>query len=285
MGEGGLPRWLRWWGGAAIAALCTGAAFLAEVLPDESLSPRASLSIKVGGAVAAMLVVLLLAKQTWDDAQEREDTKKLAKAKVADYQLTLESVLMPLTEIFDRIITAPNEVGRIEARRAIKKAVVNSFVQFAGAPRARSRYFDYEHSGRLVCRGIHAGLDSRPRTEFSSADPNHAEIFQLLESRQPGLREYVDAENPPRFPLERDNKTFLYVPVATSAEIFGLLTLDAPGDLNLQHLNEMLLLAQLLGIALASNGSSRASTNSTANRGQRPTRPARSATKRGDSTA
>jgi hypothetical protein len=46
------------------------------------------------------------------------------------------------------------------------------------------------------------------------------------------------------------------VPVATSAEIFGLLTLDAlhPGELLPQHEKEMLLLAQLLGIALASSG-------------------------------
>jgi hypothetical protein len=43
------------------------------------------------------------------------------------------------------------------------------------------------------------------------------------------------------------------VPVATSAEIFGLLTLDAlhPDELLPQHEKEMLLLAQLLGIALA----------------------------------
>jgi transcriptional regulator with GAF, ATPase, and Fis domain len=67
-------------------------------------------------------------------------------------------------------------------------------------------------------------------------------------------------------PLEtKDYKTFISVPVATSAEIFGLLTLDAlhVGDLKQEHMKQMLLLAQLLGIALASNANNRFSTNST----------------------
>jgi hypothetical protein len=44
------------------------------------------------------------------------------------------------------------------------------------------------------------------------------------------------------------------VPVATSAEIYVLLALDAlhAGELQPQHEKEVLLLAQLLGIALAS---------------------------------
>jgi hypothetical protein len=51
--------------------------------------------------------------------------------------------------------------------------------------------------------------------------------------------------------------------VATSAEIFGLLTLDAlhPGELLPQHEKEVLLLARLLGIALAGGGRHRGSPN------------------------
>ncbi|MGH4002003.1 MAG: hypothetical protein ACRDTJ_31580, partial [Pseudonocardiaceae bacterium] len=78
--------------------------------------------------------------------------------------------------------------------------------------------------------------------------------------------------------------------VATSAEIFGLLTLDAlhVGDLKQEHVKQMLLLAQLLGIALASNGSNRVSANRTAS-GRQPDQASslskRSAIRRGDSTA
>src|SRR4029077_19752416 len=49
MVRSGLPNWVRWWGGSLIAAVCAGAAFLAQVQSGEHLSPLASISIKVGG--------------------------------------------------------------------------------------------------------------------------------------------------------------------------------------------------------------------------------------------
>ncbi len=282
--------WRRWWGGAVVAAICAGGAFIAQVQVGDRLSAWASWTITLGGATATMLAVLLPARQTLTEVQAREAAEQLAKTAVTNYRLTLRSILLPLTDIFDRIITAPNEKGRMEAKGAMKQAVVNSVVQFTDVPRARSCYFDYEHSGKkgkLACR-IYAGRDSRPRTEFSSADPNHAEIFQLLESRQSELIENTDIGNPPRFLFNGDCKTYISVPVATSTEIFGLLTLDAlhAEGLEPQHEKEMLLLAQLLGIALASGGSIRSGTNNIAAAGgRRFARLVRSVTRRGNSTA
>lgn len=253
----GLPQWLRWWGGSLIAATCAGAAFIAQVQTGENLSPWASMAIKIGGAAATVIALLLPARQTWLEVRAREDAQQLAKLAVTNYQLALRSVYIPLTDIFDRIITAPNETGQTEAKGAAKQAVVNSVVQFTDVPRARSCYFDYEHNGqekRLVCR-IYAGRDAKPRTEFSSFDPGHREVFKLLENRQPERKENIALEDPSRFPPDGDYnyRTYISVPVATSAEIFGLLTLDAlhAGELLPQHEKEMLLLAQLLGIALA----------------------------------
>jgi GAF domain-containing protein len=127
-------------------------------------------------------------------------------------------------------------------------------------PRARSCYFDYEDHGeerKLVCR-IYAGRDARPQTEFSSSNPAHLEVFKLLENRQSVRKENIAPEDPSRLALDRHYtyQTYISVPVATSTEIFGLLTLDAlhPGELLPQHEKEMLLLAQLLGIALAGGG-------------------------------
>jgi GAF domain-containing protein len=81
------------------------------------------------------------------------------------------------------------------------------------------------------------------------------EIFKLLENRKSERKENIALEDPSRFPPDQDHnyQSYISVPVATSAEIFGLLTLDAlhPGELLPQHEKEMLLLAQLLGIALA----------------------------------
>jgi GAF domain-containing protein len=257
MGEGGFPYWLRWWGGALVAATCAGVAFIAQVQAGEHLSPWASWAIKFGGAAATVVALLLPARQTWVEVRVREDAEQLAKTAVSNYQLVLRSILLPLTDIFDRIITASNETHQMEAKGAAKQAVVNSVVQFADVPRARSCYFDYEHSSqekKLICRA-YAGRDARPRPEFSSADPDHIEIFKLLEDRRPERNENITLESSLRFSLDRDHnyQTYISVPVATSAEIFGLLTLDAlhPGELLPQHEKEMLLLAQLLGIALA----------------------------------
>jgi transcriptional regulator with GAF, ATPase, and Fis domain len=296
MGNGGWSRLLHWWGGTILAATCAGAAFIAQAEAAESLSPWASWTIKLGGAGATVVGLLLPARQTWIEVRAREDAEQLAKAEVTNYQLAMRSVLLPLTDIFDQIITAPNETGRMEAKGAAKQAVVNSVVQFTNIPRARSCYFEYECSDqekKLVCR-TYAGRDSKPRTGFSSTNSDHAEVFKLLENRQTEFKQNIDQENSPRFPSDRDYnyKTYISVPVATSAEIFGLLTLDAlHGDELLpQHEKEMLLLAQLLGIALAGN-TSRADrhlsiTNSAPVTGaQRPARQARSITGHDNSTA
>jgi transcriptional regulator with GAF, ATPase, and Fis domain len=86
-------------------------------------------------------------------------------------------------------------------------------------------------------------------------DPRHTEVFKLLEDRRSEMKENLTLEDSERFPDDRDYnyETYISVPVATSAEIYGLLTLDAlhAGELLPQHEKEVLLLAQLLGIALA----------------------------------
>jgi GAF domain-containing protein len=257
MEDGGWSRLLRWWGGTALAAMCAGAAFIAQAEAAESWPSWVSWSIKLGGAGATVVALLLPARQTWIEVRAREDALQLAKEAVTDYQLALRSVLLPLTDIFDRIITASDEASRMEAKGAAKQAVVNYVVQFTNIPRTRSCYFDYECNNeerKLVCR-VYAGRDSRPRTTFTSTNPDHAEVFKLLENRQTEFRQNIDQENSLRFPAERryNYKTYISVPVATSTEIFGLLTLDALGgdQLGEQNQKEMLLLAQLLGIALA----------------------------------
>jgi hypothetical protein len=292
MGNGGWSRLLHWWGGTVLAAMCAGAAFIAQAEAAENLSPWVSWAIKLGGAGATVVALLLPARQTWTEVRAREDAEQLAKAAVTNYQLALRSVLLPLTDIFDQIITAPNETGRMEAKGAAKQAVVNSAVQFTNVPRARSCYFEYEcdeQEKRLICR-TYAGRDSRPRTGFSSANPDHAEVFRLLEDRQAEFKQNIDLESSLRFPSGRDYtyKSYISVPVATSAEIFGLLTLDAlQGDELLpQHEKEMLLLAQLLGLALAGSSRDRSGTNSAPTTGgQRPARQVRSITRRDNSTA
>jgi hypothetical protein len=206
MGNGGWSRLLRWWGGTVLAAICAGAAFIAEVQAGEHLSTWASWLIKFGGASATVVALLLPARQTWTEIRAREDAKQLAKAEVVNYQLALRSVLLPLTDLLERIITAPNKTDRTEAKGAAKQAVVNSVVQFTNVPRARSCYFDYERGGpdeRLVCR-IYAGRDSKPRTEFSSANPDHAEVFKLLKDRRTEFRQNIDLEDSLRFPSDRE---------------------------------------------------------------------------------
>jgi GAF domain-containing protein len=269
--------------------MCAVVAYLPQVGVGDQLPSWANQTLKIGGIAGTLIAVLFAARQTRTEARAKEDAEQLAKTAVTNYRLALESILLPLTELFDRIITAPDESSRMEAKGAMKQAVVNSAVQFADVSdisRVRSCYFDYDGKhGRLVCR-TYTGRGSRPRTELSRAEPNHAEIFRLLEGRQSRLIENVDKENYPRFPLDGEHKTYILVPVATRAEVFGLLTLDAlqEGDLKSQDEKEMLLLAQLLGIALASNGNSRGRANNLIVDGrQRFARLVYSVTRRGNS--
>lgn len=81
---GGFPHWLRWWGGALIAAACAGTAFVAQVQAGEHLSPWTSMSIKVGGTAATVVALLLPARQTWLEVRAREDAQDLAKLAVTN---------------------------------------------------------------------------------------------------------------------------------------------------------------------------------------------------------
>lgn len=249
-----LPVWLRWWGGALVAAACAGAAFVVQVQAGEHLSTWTSLSIKIGGTAATVIALLLPARQTWIEVREREDAQQLATAAEANYQLALY-VLLPLADIFHQIVVASSETDQIEARRAAKQAVVDYVVHRADIQGSRACFFDYENSGqerRLVC-STYAGRGRKPRAEFSSIDPHNTEIFALLDARQSELKESAPLEASRRFSPDKDYKTYISVPVATEKEIFGLLTLDSlrAGELLPQHEEEMLLLARLLGIALA----------------------------------
>lgn len=261
MENSGWSRLLHWWGGTVLAAMLAGAAFILQAEAAESWPPWASWLIKFGGAGAAAWGLLLPARQTLIEVRAREDAERLAKEAVAKYQLALRSVLLPLTDIFDRIITAPDKDSKGEAKGAAKQAVMSSVVQFTKistrVSEPRSCYFEYQCNSeekRLVCH-IYAGRDSKPQTTFDSTKPEHVEVFRLLENRQTEFRKNIHQENSLRFPAERryNYKEYISVPVATSTEIFGLLTLDALGgdELGEQNQKEMLLIAQLLGIALA----------------------------------
>jgi transcriptional regulator with GAF, ATPase, and Fis domain len=261
MDNSGWSRLLHWWGGTVLAAMLAGAAFVLQAEAAESWPPWVGWSIKLGGAGATAVALLLPARQTWIEVRAREDAERLAKKAVANYQIALRSVLIPLTDIFDRIITAPDEASKMEAKGAAIQAVVSYVVKFTeisnNISQTRSCYFEYQCNNeekKLVCH-IYAGRDSRPRTTFDSTNPDHMEVFKLLENRQTEFRQNIDREDSLRFPAERRHnyKEYISVPVATSTEIFGLLTLDALGgdELGEQNQKEMLLIAQLLGIALA----------------------------------
>jgi hypothetical protein len=65
MGHGGWSRLLHWWGGTVLAAMCAGAAFIAQAEAAETWPPWTSWSIKLGGAGATLLSLLQPARQKW----------------------------------------------------------------------------------------------------------------------------------------------------------------------------------------------------------------------------
>ncbi|MGH3914367.1 MAG: hypothetical protein ACRDTC_13330 [Pseudonocardiaceae bacterium] len=103
-------------------------------------------------------------------------------------------------------------------------------------------------------------------------------MFKLLQERQ--LDFCGDLSKVPFPTLLSDfevpeYKTYISVPVATSAEIFGLLTIDAlnEGDLTIQHQIEMSLLSQQLGLVLGCAATRKPQGKATSVEGRNPTNP------------
>lgn len=253
MGERGrASHWFRRWGATIFAGLAAAAAYTAQILANDSPTWLKWTLAGVGGvATVIALIIPLRGRAKAEDAARRAESR---------YRVALNDVLLPLTDILDRVATASNNTKeRAEAQGAAKVYIVNSVRELVAAPRARACYYEYKYDGSvetLTCNGVHSGRAQQPQAVFSGDNSHHRNIFQLLSNREAEFRADLTVNAPASLPANRDYQTYISAPVATSKEIMGLITLDAlaPGDLLPEDEQLVRFFAQLLAIALKGTG-------------------------------
>jgi GAF domain-containing protein len=245
--------WFRRGGATIVAGLAAAVAYAAQIFANNSsLSLQWTLAV-VGSTLAVIALVIPL--------RDRAKAEGAARRVDAYYRVALNDVLLPFTDILENIVTESNDAKRrAEAQGVAKSYIVYSVRELVAASRSRACYYEYEHNGNvetLTCKGIHAGRAQHLQTVFSSGNSDHLGVFQLLRNREAEFRADLTINAPAYFPANRDYQTYISAPVATSKEIMGLITLDAPapGDLVPEDEQIVRLFAQLLAIALKGTGS------------------------------
>lgn len=241
-----------------ISAICAAASFAFQIWAGAELPGWGARLLLAGGSCAAALSLVLPIRRAEKALQVSADAQQIAENAVFAYRLALQDVLLPLTDLFDRVLAAKDHAERVEAEGAAKQAIVGYIATLAGVPRARACYFDYEtgaNPGNRLSRRNYTGRRDRPRDFFSSEDDSHRRVFELLEARRSEFQPDLTRDCPSGVPAYRHYQTYISVPVATSKRIFGLLTLDArtPGELTREHEMEVRLLAQMLALMLGSS--------------------------------
>lgn len=254
--RGGGIEWFDRWYLTVGAALCAAASFAIQIWAGEDLPNWGKIALVVVGGVAAASALVLPIFQAEKALQGEADARAVAERAVQAQSLTMHDVLLPATELFDRIVTAEDESRRLHAEGAAKHAILGYAVTLAGVPRARSCYYEYQvrsKGQRRLNRAGYVGRQDKPRDAFRSNAVQHRRIFELLDERRPDFQPDVRGDRPASVPDNRHYSTYVSAPVATSTTIFGLLTLDAltAGDLTYKNESDLLLLAQLLALMLA----------------------------------
>jgi type II secretory pathway pseudopilin PulG len=263
-GAFGSPQTI-FWGASIAAALLAAGAYVAQIIAGADISQGKMVSLAVVGAIATAAALLLASAQAASEARERReaeaaasDAERLAADAVTKFQVALNDIFLPFSDLLAKAVTARNATDTAAVRGEAKRAAVNYVARFVNADRVRSCFFEYKSAnGRqwLECDNIYDGRSEAPKTVFRRSNPNDAHVFELLDTRSTEFWPDLTKQRPPGFPTNRRYKTFISAPVATRFEVYGLLTVDAlnPGDLSEDDEPFIRLFAQLLAIALRGN--------------------------------
>src|SRR4051812_48435265 len=103
----------RWWTLVILAALLSAGAYAAQVLAGGDVPLWLAVTLTSVGGIATAAVILLAAAQTVTEARTRReaeaaarDAEELAAAAVANFQVALNDIFLPFSEILNRAVTA-----------------------------------------------------------------------------------------------------------------------------------------------------------------------------------
>jgi GAF domain-containing protein len=215
-----------------------------------------TLTAAVGAALTALAVGLPLRAE--HKARVRARTaEQIAEDAAARIQLVLNDALEPLTYLIGRITDQRRwSFGREAAdlQGQAKAVVLSAAAEVLGADRLRSCFFALveERPARLVPSGFH-GRAEAPRTTFVAGTELGSFALDMLARREDLFCADTRAASPPGWePGGHAYRTFIAVPVATEARVFGILTVDGleVGDLTEADVAAVRVLGRLLAVAL-----------------------------------
>ncbi|WP_156365282.1 hypothetical protein [Sciscionella sediminilitoris] len=208
------------------------------------------------GALATVLALVFPARTARKETIHRQAAMQVADEQVARYRTGLHDVLLPLSELLDRVISAKRASDRKAAQNRLTQAVVDLAARHLGQERTRACYFELEHGPprRLICHGIYSGRDRGPVTVFDETTDDGSHVFaNIIDQLSSEFQPAVPSLDALAHRDARPYQTYIACAVSSGEAASGMLTVDAPekGDLADQDEAFIRLLAQVLGTALA----------------------------------
>lgn len=244
----------RWRIGAAVAGAVGALAYLAQILVGFNPGTGLKIALTVGGTLLLFFSVALPNLQVAQEARARKAALATANEAVAEYDIKVHKVLVPLSGLLAQVISASTEDERHARKERLKQFVIDSALDNMQGIEARSCFYAvHPNPGRkLVLDGTWRGRGTRPRQEFRPGDDAGNEALRILDARETKFVRDTDEHPPPGWSQDRDYKTYIQVAVASGDKTFGLLCVDAvdPGDLTDIDRRHVELLAQFLSCAL-----------------------------------
>ncbi|HET9141944.1 GAF domain-containing protein [Actinophytocola sp.] len=250
----------RWRVGAVAAGAVGGLAYIAQIIVGYQLPTWIKITLTCGGAILLFFSIALPNWQVGVETRRREAAQAMAADAVADYDVKVHKILVPLSGLLAKIV-AEKDLDRCRAlQEKLKQFVVDSALENMHDIDPRSCFYAYSNHAapnltpapRLVLDGVWRGRNTPPKEEYRRGDDEANEAFRILESGKARFVSDTDAEHQLGWARGSDFKTYIHAAVVSGDIPFGLLWVDAvnPGDLGDAHKRLVELLAQLLGCGL-----------------------------------
>lgn len=252
-------RWLppaAWWN-LPLPALASSAAWITQVYFSENLSATTQVSLVTIGVLASGLTVLLPALEIRRERGRIVAAEQIAAERLAEYKVTTNDMLIPLSLAVTDVVAAPTVTARREARQSLRQMTVGFAAEYVGPERSRSCFYDLaddpQTGDRMLRLRAWHGRNRQPRTRFDPANPAEAQVFALVDSLDSMIVTDVQEVHLLGWTDVAEYRTFVAVTVCAGETPLGLLTVDSlrPGDLTEEDLDLVRLFAQLLAAGLS----------------------------------
>jgi hypothetical protein len=252
-------RWLppaAWWN-LPLPALASSAAWITQIYFSEDLSGTTQVSLVTIGVLASALTVLLPALEIRRERGRITTAEQLAAERLAEYKVTTNDMLIPLSLAVTDVLTTTSATARREARQSLRQMTVGFAAEYIGPERSRSCFYgledDPETGGRTLRLRAWHGRNRQPRPRFDPEDPVEAQVFAFVDSLDSMIVADVQRVHLIGWTDVSEYRTFVAATVCAGETPLGLLTVDSlqPGDLGEDDLDLVRLLAQLLAAGLS----------------------------------